>query len=230
MVEDRTRKRLPPYVSYRTFRNFIEGLQSGMPARIDRSYWGDKCSGSNGTQAVSALFFMGLIDMTGVPNPQLKQLVSARGPVRAEILKQVSTARFSFLLQSSFDPTTATYAQLEEAFKNEYQIAGDVARKCTKFFIGLAGDAGIPLSPFIIRKSGTVHSGSGTKKSGKKSHGRTNRNLQIPEKMDEIPNIISMDKLLITKFPTFDPTWPDEVKLKWFEAFDVLLKRSTTHG
>ncbi len=32
------------------------------------------------------------------------------------------------------------------------------------------------------------------------------------------------------KFPTFDPTWYDEVKLKWFEAFDKLLNRKFPKG
>jgi len=36
--------------------------------------------------------------------------------------------------------------------------------------------------------------------------------------------------MLLTKFPTFDPTWSDEVKLKWFEAFDRLLKEGQSKG
>ncbi len=31
-------------------------------------------------------------------------------------------------------------------------------------------------------------------------------------------------EMLLSKFPEFDPTWPDEVKLKWFDAFDRLMK------
>ena len=30
--------------------------------------------------------------------------------------------------------------------------------------------------------------------------------------------------LLLSKFPTFDPNWPDEVKLKWFDGFERLMK------
>lgn len=30
--------------------------------------------------------------------------------------------------------------------------------------------------------------------------------------------------LLLSKFPELDPKWPDEVKLKWFDAFDRLMK------
>jgi hypothetical protein len=34
--------------------------------------------------------------------------------------------------------------------------------------------------------------------------------------------------MVLAKFPTFDPTWSDEVKLKWFEAFDTLLKKGSS--
>jgi hypothetical protein len=30
-------------------------------------------------------------------------------------------------------------------------------------------------------------------------------------------------KELLSKFPALDPAWPDDVKAKWFEAFDRLM-------
>lgn len=39
------------------------------------------------------------------------------------------------------------------------------------------------------------------------------------ESMDQIP----LDKLLLSKFPSFDPAWPDEVKIKWFDGFNELM-------
>jgi hypothetical protein len=42
------------------------------------------------------------------------------------------------------------------------------------------------------------------------------------------PSVHKLDgglvEMLLSKFPQFDPAWPDEVKLKWFDAFDRLLK------
>jgi hypothetical protein len=29
---------------------------------------------------------------------------------------------------------------------------------------------------------------------------------------------------LLGKFPSFDPGWPDDIKKKWFEGFDRLMK------
>jgi len=225
VVNDKGRKSLPPYVSYRTFRNFVDGLQLGIPSRIDRSYWGDRYSGSTGTQLMTALRFLGLIDGNGIPTTRLRQLVSAKGAQRPEILKQIAYTSFDFLSERILDPQVATYSQLEEAFYNTYQVTGDVARKCIKFFVSLESDAGVPLSTFIMKKSRTIRADSIRKRTAKKTSSGTNRNSATPLVVDSIPAQITWYEMVLEKFPTFDPTWSDDIKLKWFEAFDALLKR-----
>jgi len=221
MANDESRKRLPPYISYRTFLNFIDGLQQRMPARIDRSYWGDMLSGSTGTQLMAALRFLDLIDAGGRPTERLRPLVSAKGEQRRELFREIISEAFGFVLQGSFDPQSATYAQLQELFNDTFQLTADVSRKCIKFFIGLASDAGISLSPFITKRFRSTYTSTGTRTTTKRTGARTNRNLMIPHRIEEIPDG------LLAKFPTFDPSWSDEVKLKWFEAFDKLLMRSS---
>lgn len=230
MVKDIGRKRLPPYVSYRTFQNFIEGLQQGIPARVDRSYWSARLSGSTGIQLMSALRFLGLIDANGTPTSQLRLLASAKGGQRTEILKQVTTEAFSFLMRGSFDLQSSTYAQLQEAFHNTFELADGVNRKCVKFFVEIATAAGIPLSPFISKRLRTVRSSAGTKTPIRKRGTRAKWNLPVPQDLREIPAETSWGKILLSKFPTFDPTWTEEVKLKWFEAFDKLLERDLSKG
>jgi hypothetical protein len=233
LVTDRNKKRSPPYVSYRSFLTLLEELQRGIPARIDRSYWGDKFSGSTGTQLMSALRFLNLIDSNGVPTAQLKELVVSKIPVRADILKKISHESFTFLVSNSFESEKATYSQLEEVFNDLYQVDRDVARKCIKFFTELAGDAGIPLSPFITKKSKSSKSAGVVEKVPKRNGTRTTQNVPIPQPAELIPRNLSWKELLLSKFPSFDPTWPTDVQIKWFEAFDELLKRgiiSTTDG
>ena len=227
MAKDKGRQRLPPYVSYRTFQNFLEGLQQGIPARIDRSYWSDRLSGSTGIQLMSALRFLRLIDANGVPTSQLKLLAQASGNQRAEVLKQVATEAFSFLMQGSFDLQSSTYAQLQEAFHNTFELTDGVSRKCVKFFVEMASAADMPLSPFISKRLRAARSASGTKTVSKKTESRTLRKSIVPQGSEEIPAQTSWDRMLLAKFPTFDPTWTDEVKLKWFEAFDKLLGRKS---
>ena len=228
MTTEKRRKHLPPYVSYRTFRNFIDRLQQRLPSRIDRSYWGDILSGSTGTQLMAALRFLGLIDVNGKPTEQLKPLVMARGEPRAQLLRGVTSQAYSFVLKSSIDIESATYSQLEEVFHNTFQLTVNVSRKCVKFFIALSGDAGMPISPFITKRTRTMHSGTGTKTMAKKGAGRTKRNALIPQVLDEIPNNNSWNSKLLDKFPGFDPSWSDDIKVKWFAAFDELLKRGLT--
>jgi len=199
-----------------------------MPSRIDRSYWGERLSGSNGTQLMTALRFLGLIDSDGIPQTRLRQLVSARGAQRSEILKQIAYTAFSFLAERSFDPQVATYSQLEEAFYNTYQVTGDVARKCIKFFVNLESDTGIILSPFIMKKSKTLRADSARKKVPKKLSTGTIQNSAVSLEADSIPTQMTWYEMVLAKFPTFDPTWSDEVKLKWFEAFDTLLKKGSS--
>jgi hypothetical protein len=225
LVTDRNKKRSPPYVSYRSFLTLLEELQRGIPARIDRSYWEDRFSGSTGTQLMSALRFLNLIDGNGVPTVSLKEMVTARGPARAEILKKISYESYSFLASKTLDSEKATYAQIEEVFNDLYQVDRDVARKCIKFFTELAGDAEIPLSQFITKKSKVSKSTTVVEKVPKKSGMRTNQNVPIPQQVELVPRNISWKELLLSKFPSFDPTWPTDVQIKWFEAFDELLKR-----
>ncbi len=226
MVNDRQRKSLPPYVSYRTFQNFVEGLALGIPSRIDRSYWGDRYSGSSGTQLMAALRFLGLIDNDSIPTARLKMLASARGSQRSDILRQIGHTAFEFISDESLDPQVATYAQLEETFYNVYGVTGDVGRKCIKFFISLESDAGIALSPFILKRSRTLRSSTDIRrKKTAKAKAETDRNSLTSPATDLSSRKTTWDEMVLAKFPTFDPSWSDDVKSKWFEAFDTLLKK-----
>ena len=230
MTTEKGRKHLPPYVSYRTFHNFVERLQQRMPSRIDRSYWGDILSGSNGIQLMAALRFLGLIDANGKPMERLRPLVAARGEPRAKLLQEIAYDAFGFVLKSSLDLESATYSQLEEVFHNTFQLTDDVSRKCVKFFIAMAGDAGMTLSPFITRRTRSAHAITGTKTVSKKVGNRTKRNATIPQGTDEIPDYSSWNSKLLDKFPNFDPSWSEELKQKWFSAFDELLKKGLYKG
>ncbi len=225
MTTDKGRKHLPPYVSYRTFHNFIERLQQRIPSRIDRSYWGDILSGSTGTQLMAALRFLRLIDANGKPTARLEPLVMSRGEPRAKLLRELTADTYDFVVKGPLDLESATYAQLGEIFSSTFQMTDDVSRKCVKFFIAMSGDAGMPLSPFITRRTRATYTGTGTKRTVKKASGRTNRNALVPQAVEEMPENFSWHSMLLSKFPDFDPAWSDDIKIKWFAAFDELLKK-----
>jgi hypothetical protein len=228
MANDTNHKRLPPYISYRTFLNFIDGMQQQIPSRIDRSYWNNTLSGSTGTQLMAALRFLKLIDLNGKPSSQLRALVASKGEQRASVLKDIVTGSFGFIFQGSLEPQNATYAQLEELFHSNFQCTNDVARKCIKFFIALSNDAGIVLSPFITKRSKTTHPhiSGGTMRTRKKNNPAIIRNAVVPQNKMELSSQRQWQEMLLNKFPTFDPSWNDEIKMKWFSAFDELIKRA----
>jgi hypothetical protein len=213
LSDERIRRRLPPYVSYRTFKTFLERLEQGIPARIDRSFWGESFSGTTGNQLMAALMFLSLVDGSGTPTNRLKLLVGAKDVKRNDILKQTCMDAFDFLFKGTFDTQTATPAQMQKAFHSNFKISAGVNRKCIKFFMDMANDAGISLSPFITSK---------------KMISKMAKNTAMYQNTEENSGKSTWDTKLLEKFPSFDPTWPDEIKNKWFQAFDELLRRGIT--
>ncbi|MEN8615318.1 hypothetical protein ABFB09_08610 [Dehalogenimonas sp. THU2] len=228
-------KTLPPYVSYRTFWNFLDGLKAAVPSRIDRSFWGDKLSGSTGGQLIAALKYLKLIDGTGVPTLRLRQIVFAKGPQRAGLLQQLTQEAYPFFIEA-LDPAAATYSQLEEKLRENFQITTDVGRKCIKFYIGLAEDAGIGLSPFVTRKSKILKTSAPARKpkktapppSANGNNGHNPYTETASPSTEDGPTAPSVNQTLLNMFPAFDPTWTDEIKLRWFEAFDKLQQKVRT--
>lgn len=209
----------------------MDGLKAAIPARIDRSYWGEKLSGSTGGQLIAALKYLKLIDAHNTPTLRLRQIVFAKGPQRSDLLQQLTQEAYPFFL-NDLDPASATYAQLEEKLRENFQITSDVSRKCIKFFIGISEESGIILSPFITRKSKTAR--NTTQRKVKKTSTlpiaseASHQDNQPSNSQSSIPNSSTdMNQNLLAKFPSFDPAWSDEVKLRWFKAFEELVQRTS---
>jgi hypothetical protein len=225
------KKRLPPYISYRTFQHFIEMLEQEnvLPSRIDRSYWGDKFSGSVGTQLIAALRYLNLIDNNNIPTLHLKEIVQYRGSQRKEVLKQITTNSYVFVLGKDFDGQKATRQQMEELFQKNFQLADDVTRKCIKFFMSLADEADVKVSPFILKNYRNSPNSTFVKKPSRKNAMKIKNDDVEPSAPEEIPRASLPGEFmgnLFKKFPEFNPAWTDEVKLKWFDAFFEMLKRN----
>lgn len=220
MAYKQNRKRLPPYISYRTFRNFVIRLEEETPARIDRSYWGQSLSGSTGTQLMAALRFLELIDSEGRLTDTFKHLLKVRGEERRHVLQGITLNAFDFVFQGPLDIQRATYSQLEEVFNASFQLASDVCRKCIKFFIDMSSDAGITLSPFITKRG---HSNRSIEKSR-----ASRKSMPVHYNKPSMPSSeasgTSWQEMLLDKFPPFDPSWSNELKLSWIETFNELLK------
>ena len=196
-----------PYVSYRTFRNFLELLKEGLPSRIDRSVWGPRYSGTTGQQLMTALKSLHLISDSGVPTQKLEELVSSTGTQRQLKIKDILEFKYSDIFQ--IDLLRATRSQFNEAFRL-VGINDGMLNKCQLFFIQACQDAGIELSTYILARR---HGLSTPKKSEK----NTSIKMSSSPKAKLNTNELIISKIL-EKYPDFDPNWKPEVQKSWMEG------------
>ena len=196
-----------PYVSYRTFRNFLELLKEGLTSRIDRSVWGPRYSGTTGQQLMTALKSLNLINENGTPNNTLENLVSSNGTQRQLLIKNILEDKYSEIFQ--IDLVRATRSQFNEIFRS-VGINDGMLNKCQLFFIQACQDAGIELSNYILARR---HGLSSQKKIEKN---QVNKNVPLPKTK------LSSNELLISKildkYPDFDPNWSPDVQKSWMEG------------
>ena len=211
----------PPYIPHRTFINFINGLTQGIPLRIDKSIM-RTLAGSTQGQLLATLRYFDLIEADGKPKDLLGRLVSSEGPTRSKIIKDIVTRSYDFVFSSDLDLQKATTNQVEELFTAE-GLSGETRRKAFGFFLALCKDAEIQLSPHIkapksapaTRRRVTRNSGS-----GEDPNGGSGSSSQSAEQNP------SWSQLLLSKFPSFDPNWPEETQKRWFDSFERLMGQS----
>jgi len=128
------------------------------------------------------------------------------------------TSSYDFVFTSELDLQKATTNQVEELFSAE-GLQGETRRKAFGFFLALTKDAGIKLSPHI-KPPRTASAGGGRRRTA-----RANNSDQIVDPPPPAkPETLSRSQILLSKFPSFDPAWPEEVQKRWFDAFDKLMK------
>lgn len=168
MSDDAQKVFSPPYTAYSTLQGFLISLREngGVPSRIDKSLLSKK-SGSAQAAILSALKSLKLIDEEGVPTQALHRLIDASDQdIYTRELRKVLESTYPFLTDRSIDLTKATTAQLEQKFR-DFQIRGSTVVKAMAFFITVAKEVGIQLSPYI--KVPKMAPSSATKQVKKKS-------------------------------------------------------------
>lgn len=162
------KKTSPPYVSYTSFKSFINGLgESTVPDRIDKTAM-SRYSGSTIYALLPALQWLTLIDGDGTPSPLLRNLAAAiddEGEYAA-LLEPMIKERYSFLFNGGINLATASSGQVTDAFKAQ-EIQGSTVTKCISFFLAIAKDARIQISPHV--KAPKVARSSTAKKKNNKT-------------------------------------------------------------
>lgn len=208
-------KRTPPYLSYRTLRNFLDSLrETALPSRIDRSIMASK-SGSSQVLLLSALKYLKLVTDNGLPTPDLQRLVSVEANERQKVWGSIIRKAYAELFESNIDLERTTTQELSEAFVREGVLSPDTVKKCVTFFSLAAKDAGLKLSPHIKPYAGRRRSRFERTVAG-------TGNYVKPDASTHNGSAISDG--LLRKFPNFDPAWTEDERNNWLAAFEKLTK------
>ena len=213
---------IPPYVPYRTFRNFLEFLREGVPARIDRSIWGQRASGSTGIQLMTALRVLELVDDDGRPTEDLEHLAGLDGDERRAALATLLRRHYPPVF--ALDLTRATRAQFREAFRN-FGAKEGVLAKCEAFFIQAAQDAGLELSSYILAgRHVSRRSSSGSSRPRQPSAERSPAQPAPVVVAAPVQTAgVSIAEMVLKKYPDFDPNWDVTTQQKWFDGMTKLM-------
>lgn len=144
------RQPAPPYVAYPTFKTMIAGFgQHVLPGRVDRSVLGN-FSGIVGSQLLTALRFLDLIDEERRPTGALQALVAQAGSAGWPAALS-NVLRASYAPVFAIDLKSASPSQFTEQFRQAYPVEGTTLRKCLTFFLAALADSQVPVSPYIMR-------------------------------------------------------------------------------
>jgi len=217
--------RVPPYVAYSTFLTLLKELKdNGIPPQLDKSVLRRFAFGVQG-QLKMALRSLGMLE-GDKPTPRLKAFVDAHETDQfASLLLPVLQEVYPYVF--ALDLKTATPTMFGDTFKQQSGAKGeDGLRKCRSFFMHAAKAAGVEFGPRLASGSVPRSSNGGARRKPKtktKDNGG-GAETPTPTPTPATQSDTGILSQLLGKFPDFDPTWPDEIKAKWFAGFDQFMK------
>lgn len=226
MVQRPVTKGLPPYTPYATWLELIDWLRKGLPDRIDDSYLQYlRVNQAIRSTLYTTLRFLQLVDEEDRPNDALAALVGSQGEEHREKLREVVNRCYNPILRG-IRLKSATPDQLRDKFQ-EQGANGDVVRKCFSFFVAIADDAGLDLSPHIPRRrrqaKGRMHKKStpATAETPKVHQAADRDDLVLPDTATKAAS--SSLALILAKFPDYDASWDDATAIRWRESVALIL-------
>jgi hypothetical protein len=159
----------PAYIPLITFDNFIARLKAtGIPAIIDSNLT-QTMSGGMASALVSALRFLGLVGQSGTPQDSLRKLVAAYDTDRwQDVFGDLVDRAYAGII-GDLDLSTATRGMLDDRFRTNSKVAGQVLDKATRFYLGALEKMQRPISPhFKVRKARAVASRKPARTTGSK--------------------------------------------------------------
>ena len=231
-------KRRPPYPPYSQWQRLLETLREDfahqhLPSRIDNSYLKKlKVNASAESNLQSALAFLGLVDSQRHPTDVLKSLLSSREDEAKGLLYKIVERAYVPVLDGLM-LRSATPDHLAEKFKRGGS-QDEVGRKGMTFFLRIAKDAAIQLSPHFKTPRDRQ---SGMRSSRKRAAPSSAPPALAPEVgvsepgggHVEPPHTSDMVTKLLAKFPDYDPAWGEEQVHLWRGSLAFLMAEVRSH-
>jgi hypothetical protein len=218
---------VPPYVAYKTLKNFLERFKQGLPARIDRGLMGSM-SGAAQSQVITALRYLGMISERGIPTKEMQQYVTGEGEGKRTALFGMLWGAYPFLFEpDKFSLKSATASQLREAMEANTSATGETLGRCIAFVKDAALDAGIEVSPFILQKKGRSPG-------GRKKGPASRREERVPERKNPASapaqsaaampaNASLLLSGLFLRLPKPGTVWARDERERWVQTLNNVL-------
>jgi hypothetical protein len=222
------KKAAPPYVAYKTLKNFLEKFKQGIPARIDRGLMGTM-SGAAQSQVTTAMRYLGMISDNGLPTKALHEYASGDEHKRKEALFGMLMSSYPFIFDDpeTFSMKTATALQLREAFEANTTATGETLGRCIAFLKEAALDAGIQVSPYILQKKGRTPSAR-KKSTAQRKEEKSGENVASSVAHVPAPQLIpAQTSLLLSglfqRLPKPGTKWQKEERERWVQTLQNVL-------
>lgn len=229
--EKATERTIPPYISYRTLRSFIESLKKGIPSRIDKTISPiSTMSGSLRSQLFQAIRYLRLVGAENSPSEALKDLVAVwdDDASRQTELRKVLESAYGFIFgeqAAGFNLETATSGMLQGKFK-ETGAAGETVPKCISFFLAAARDANIKFSQHIATRKRMTRISEQKPKRSRETRPPlgAEETEKHPVRAEKHDHPKSWNELVLDKLPNFNPEWPEDFKKAWIDTIGELMR------
>lgn len=141
----------PAIPAFSTLKTLIKPFKEHetIPGQIDRSVL-TSFSGAVGSQVMTMLKFLGLTDTDGRTTPKMTALVQAYDTADwpsalGTLIREAYAPIFKLSLE------TASSKEFTDEFRRVYPATDDVSRKQMTFFLNATREAGIKISPFVMK-------------------------------------------------------------------------------
>lgn len=222
---------VPPYVAYRTLKNFVERYKQGLPSRIDRGLMGSM-SGAAQSQVTTALRYLGMITENNHPTETMKRYVTGEEEEQKDALRGALLNGYPFIFNGSIDFSSVTGSQLRETFEVHTSATGETIGRCIAFLKDAANDAGVIVSPFLTQKKPRGSSPRKRSVTSRKEDTRSSDRAPSRIEVVERPPAHALSgqaqsSLLLTglfqRLPKPGSVWPKDERERWVQTMNNVL-------